>query len=738
MKKTTITFLTWITALITYSQTQTNSSELNFDFEIVKNGIPLSWDSFGSPDYKLALDSTVVKNGKYAASIEYNGEKPEFAAWQFSIPNKYAGQKITLSGYLKTENVTDGFAGLWMRIDPGIAFDNMSKRKVKGTTDWTKYEITLEMDPENTTQIVFGGVMAGKGKIWIDQLTVAIDGRELQTLKPIEKQIFPAEKDTVFNNGSGITIPSVNENQIENLRVLGLIWGFLKYYHPNIAKGEYNWDYELFRILPKVLSAENAKNRDEVLTKWIDGFGAYPESKEKKVKPSKVKMEPDLNWIGSSNLSNELTKSLLKIKNAKRQDQNYYIGLTSLGGPEFKHEDKYSEMVYPDAGFRLLALYRYWNMIQYYFPYKNLIEEDWKGVLTEFIPKVIAAGNETEYTLTMLEVIGRIHDTHANIWGRNHALTNYFGSNYGPLELTFVENKALVTNYLDDKLGKETGLEVGDIITSVNDKPVEEMVKERLNLSPASNYPTKLRDIAFGLLRTNDSVIVVEFIRDKKAEKVVLKTFPPKYLNIFSKYDVADTCFRMITKDIAYINNGSVKREYLSKIWEEVKNTKGLIIDDRNYPSDFVLFDLMGYLMPKSTPFVKFSEGNITTPGLFTFKYTTEAGEKNSDYYKGKVIILVNELTQSSAEYHAMAYRVHPNATVVGSTTAGADGNVSEIALPGGIISMISGIGVYYPDGRETQRIGIVPDVEMKPTIQGIREGRDEVLEKAQELINGI
>jgi C-terminal processing protease CtpA/Prc len=68
---------------------------------------------------------------------------------------------------------------------------------------------------------------------------------------------------------------------------------------------------------------------------------------------------------------------------------------------------------------------------------------------------------------------------------------------------------------------------------------------------------------------------------------------------------------------------------------------------------------------------------------------------------------------------------------VVGSTTAGADGNVSPFALPGGLRSAISGIGVFYPDGTPTQQVGIVPDVEAHPTIQGIREGRDEVLEIA-------
>ena len=78
-----------------------------------------------------------------------------------------------------------------------------------------------------------------------------------------------------------------------------------------------------------------------------------------------------------------------------------------------------------------------------------------------------------------------------------------------------------------------------------------------------------------------------------------------------------------------------------------------------------------------------------------------------------------------------MAFRSARQAKVIGSTTAGADGNVSPIALPGGISSMISGIGVFYPDKKPTQRIGIIPDLQVKPTIAGIRAGRDEVLEAA-------
>jgi C-terminal processing protease CtpA/Prc len=88
-------------------------------------------------------------------------------------------------------------------------------------------------------------------------------------------------------------------------------------------------------------------------------------------------------------------------------------------------------------------------------------------------------------------------------------------------------------------------------------------------------------------------------------------------------------------------------------------------------------------------------------------------------------------VSQSNAEYTTMAFRAATGAKVIGSTTAGADGNVSQIPLPGGLNSMISGIGVFYPDKRPTQRVGIVPDIEVKPTIAGIRAGRDELLDAA-------
>jgi C-terminal processing protease CtpA/Prc len=149
-----------------------------------------------------------------------------------------------------------------------------------------------------------------------------------------------------------------------------------------------------------------------------------------------------------------------------------------------------------------------------------------------------------------------------------------------------------------------------------------------------------------------------------------------------------------------------------------------------------VVFSLGQRLISSPTPFARFTNADISNPGAFTW---TEALSLSpvSPTFDGRVAILVDETSQSQAEYTAMALRASPNSIVVGSTTAGADGNLSGFALPGGLRMAISGIGVFYPDKTPTQRVGIVPDIEARPTIEGVRDGRDEVLEVALHYVLG-
>jgi hypothetical protein len=198
-----------------------------------------------------------------------------------------------------------------------------------------------------------------------------------------------------------------------------------------------------------------------------------------------------------------------------------------------------------------------------------------------------------------------------------------------------------------------------------------------------------------------------------------------------------DSSFFFMSPGIGYINLGKIKIAQVDSVFKVLEGSSGLIIDNRQYPGEFPIYNIAGALSPEKKDFTKIPAGSLDYPGAFYLKDNLTAGGKNKNYYKGTVVILVNENTQSSAEFHTMAFQIAPSATVIGSTTAGADGNVSGFYLPGGIYTMFSGISILYPDGRETQRIGIVPDIEVKPTVAGIKEGRDELVEKAIEIITG-
>lgn len=726
------------------------AQDLNFDFEQInpKTKTPIGWDigfrSGGANGYLLQIDSTEAHNGQYALSMEADPDAKSrtFGACSTVIPATFQGETIELTAYIKTDNIAaEGFANLWMRIDGesgSLAFDNMNDRNVTGTNDWKAYTITLPLD-DDAQKIFVGGLIGGDtGKAWFDNFKVLVDGKPIAEAAPKQVKVYQASLDTAFSDGSGIEITSLDELQTANLIFLGKFWGFLKYYHPDIAAGNWNWDNELFRMLPNYLKAKNKIERDLMLLQLLKKLPEIPRCQTCGDLYEDARHYPDLEWIDSEEMDSRLQNQLGFIRDNRNQDKHYYIKLhANVGNPIFQHENAYPQFDYPDAGYRLLALYRYWNIIHYFFPYKYVIGENWNSVLAAYVPRFIEAKDALEYRLVVLELIGRIHDTHANIWSRDSHLMEWKGALMAPVQVKFIQGKVVVVDYYDQTLGEQTGLKPGDVITAVNGELVEDILEKKLPMYPASNYPTKLRDIARSFLKGNTETVEVTVESDGISRNVTLERASGEGWN-FRKdwaYNMPDSCYKLIDKDVGYIYLGNVKSDLFPTIFEQFKDTKGIVIDIRNYPSEFVVFSLGQYLVPASTEFVKFTNGTIQAPGRFDWTAKIAIGEENPDYYKGKVLILINEISQSQAEYTTMAFRTAPKATVIGSTTAGADGNISPFYLPGNLRTMISGIGVFYPDGTATQRVGIVPDIEVQPTIQGVKEGRDELLEKAIEII---
>jgi C-terminal processing protease CtpA/Prc len=267
-------------------------------------------------------------------------------------------------------------------------------------------------------------------------------------------------------------------------------------------------------------------------------------------------------------------------------------------------------------------------------------------------------------------------------------------------------------------------------VDAVDGSPVRTLVKRWTPYYAASNQPTRLRDIARFMTRGACGPVPLRIRRGSEKLELKPERIPQTALVPVITNDRPGPTLQKLSPDVAYLKLSAVKAAEAASYVEAAAGTKGLVIDIRNYPSEFMVFALGSRLVAKPTPFARFTAGDPANPGAFHWRPPLSL-QPATPRYEGKIVILVDETSQSQAEYTTMAFRSAPNAIVVGSTTAGADGNVSPVPLPGGLRAMISGIGVFYPDKRPTQRIGIVADIVATPTIQGIRGGRDEVLEAA-------
>jgi hypothetical protein len=543
----------------------------------------------------------------------------------------------------------------------------------------------------------------------------------------------PFDADHEFDTGSQIHIDQLSAVQIENLAVLGKIWGFLKYRHPGVTSGQRQWDYELLRIMPKVLAATDRQAANAVFEKWVADIGRVsPCQPCASLNLTDIQLLPNLQWLEQSKtLSAALRDDLIQIyKNRSDVNEQFYVTqVRPVGNPKFVHELEYKDLVFPDSGFQLLSLFRFWNVVEYWAPYRDQIGENWDDVLRQSIAKIALTKDRAGYELQMMALIARIHDTHANLWS-SLGVRPPVGVCSLPIIVRFIEGHAVVTAYADNESGKASGLQVGDVIDSIDGRAVDELVDAWRPYYAASNEAAQLRDIASGFSAGACGPSKVGVRSAAGSHVVEAKRLPGDLMSRPFSHDRPGNTFQLLSEDIAYLKLSSIKQSEIAGYMKLAEKTKGLIIDIRNYPSDFVPFALGQYLVTEPTDFVRFTVGDLRNPGAFRWGPQL-AVQPRQPHYDGKVMILLDEISQSQSEYTAMALRAGSRARVVGSTTAGADGNVSSIALPGGLRAAISGIGVFYPDKRRTQRIGIIPDIEIRPTIRGVREGLDEVLEAA-------
>lgn len=475
----------------------------------------------------------------------------------------------------------------------------------------------------------------------------------------------------------------------------------------------------------------SARNESNLPVQLGEGLTAFVRTSEMINPDGSLGFQPDVTVKASA----ESSESSPAIEAAlKAVHENKVIKRESKAAPQIgaaRPDNPYREMEYPNKEYRLLALFRYWNIINYFNPYNPLLDKPWDAVLIEYIPKMEAAKDALEYHLAVAELVTNIHDTHGFI--SSPVLSKYFGTHVPPVEVKFVEGQTVITRVSDDALKEAPNIKAGDVILSVDGEETTKR-RERIGRYVAVSTPQALLYRVNGrvLAGEQNSKVTIEIKdRDGKVSEITLTR--SSFGNLPEKTPV----YRVLPEGYGYFDLTRLTGQELDAAFNAVKDTPALILDMRGYPKG-IFFMLGMRLASKQVTAARFERAEI---------HATEAGENNrkrfeqvifpspQGRYAGKVVMLINEEAISQSEHTCLFVEAATDVTFIGTPTNGANGDVTSIRLPGGITTNFTGHDVRHGDGRQLQRVGIQPHIKAEPTIRGIREGRDEVLESAIEFL---
>lgn len=688
---------------------------------------------FYKKEYQVLPDSTTRQHGRYSVRIRYAPDAPNGADGQFvnSIPIDVPCKKLGFSFYAKLKGESGGAVSFLLSKDRGEKKYESTSFKIKDTTGWVLY--TGELDASKFSfpldHLRITAVYAGKETMWLDNFTLLADGKPIQDIpsfcKPINEKI-----------------QALTSTQISRLALLAQTWGFLKYYHPEVAKGNLSWDMELFRMIPVAKNTTSDKAFSDSLLSWINGLGTINPCRNctTDIPKEALTYNIDLAWMKDQHFSPALQEKFQFLLANRHKGQGYYLKYETAGQASFPNEAEYwwRNAQYPNEHFRLLTLFRYWNMIHYFSPYKNVIGRNWNEVLYEYLPRMAEAPDSLSYNKAVLQLILSVNDSHA--YSYNTVVAKQYNM-YLPVLAYAMGEELVVTTIYNDSLAASAGLQKGDVIEKVNGRTIKELIEERKIFAGGSNLMATLRFLSSGNYLTGGTEPTVQLTIRKNGTTFTKQVQRYPFASFNYRYKPDSTFWKILPGNIGYVNMGILEKKQVDSMMQALKNTRSIIFDIRNYPRGTML-PITAYLTDTPITYARTTGPDFDYPGAFRWdKYDDKCGPlfdkpKDRFLYTGKVIILVNEYAQSHAEWSAMGFQSIPGCYTIGSQTSGADGNVARIVLPGGYSTYMTGLGVFYPDNSPTQRLGVKIDQVLHPTPQGIAAGRDEVLEAAITHIN--
>lgn len=563
--------------------------------------------------------------------------------------------------------------------------------------------------------------------------------------------------------------------QNQNIQQFIQVWGLVKYKSQKSIAGKFDADQVFLALIDSVKNADE-KQFNQLMMEMVGPIdpsltgNAQDYDRKKQNSYQHLLKNIDYSWIRDKGYSTALRQQLTALSNqVNLTGKHQYIPAVWYES-DLPNEAPYATYAFNQEGMNLLALAKTWNAVEYLFPYKYMMDKDWKKVLTTVIPAFRKINNRTSYEQNILFLSEAVNDTHAGEFmaSKNMKTTNLIFNvvYYPPFDYKVEAKSIIIKKFLNDSLARHSELKIGDQIVSINGIKMEQWLKERMALLPASNKSVKYRELSpdynegytFAFSNLAGQILNVKVARGKTYLNLKLEMLDRRdrqHIAIIQKFlgqkVAAERSIKgreNIDHDITVIRAGHLfEKDFpedkdLPQLSADLKSKKALIFDMREYPQGPGFFSYYLPLVLGKAPFAfaRYYAVDLKDPGAFIHREGVEnymAVIKDSpkpmgELYTGKIVILTNEETQSMGEWFTMMLsQFNKNTTIIGSQTAGADGDLKRLILPGAYKFSFTGNGIFYPDGRETQRIGIKPDVYYKPSVQDLIGTADTQLQRA-------
>lgn len=641
-------------------------------------------------------ENSVYKSARINRKVEH---KPDPNTWgslvnQFdAIP--YRGMEFELEAYVKTSiKSIKGGVHLWLRVDlengDSGFFENLGDTPIN-TPEWKKYKFSGRID-DDAHLLNIGMFMRGMGEIWVDEYILKIkEEDEWRTLKSYDFETYENGDFTkIWKSGIGMNTSGQSKTHTFSIA------------SDEAFKGNY--------------SMKATADDSSTFSSPIQLFEKYPNHGEfmhKEVGNNLQVMIPisllgnDDHTYPKSNAS-DLERLVLTIE---RVVSNPLIG--------------------KDLEVRWADLIISWNIFQHFFPYFDVVDTDWDAALTEALKISYEDENEIDFLKTLKKFTSKLQDGHVDVFLDGDTTTQYVL----PFEWEWIENRLLITNVLSD----EINLNVGDIVLEIDELSSSIFFDNARQYISSPSETWMENKVSRHTLRGKKGTSVQLKLMDS-GEKIRMETIE-RSMTRDEHWDGNQrnekSSFDELSPGLYYLNLDKISMAEINSLLPELEEAKGIICDLRGYPNGN--HGLISHLLEENDT----SKSWMRIPQVIYADYENLAGfdhhgfelKAKAPHIAAKVVFIINGRAISYSESYMGLIEHYNLATIVGESTAGTNGNINPFNLPGGYRIWWTGMKVVKHDGSLQHGVGIIPDVPVFRTIQGVRESRDEYLEKAIEIV---